>query len=193
MTLIAVEGIDGAGKTTLAAGLAAARPEVVVLREPGGAVLSERIRALVADPALAVDPRAEALLFAAARAQLVAERLTPLLAGGATVVLDRYVDSSLAYQGAGRGLGIAEIAALNAFATGGLVADLTFYLRVPPEVGAARLRGDRDRLEAAGAEFFARVVQAYDALADAAKDRYVVLDATRAPQDVLADALKHLQ
>ena len=193
MTLIAVEGIDGAGKTTLAAGLAAALPEVVVLREPGGAALSERIRALVADPSLAVDPRAEALLFAAARAQLVREKLTPLLDAGATVILDRYVDSSLAYQGAGRGLGVGEIAALNAFATGGLTADLTFYLRVPPAVGAARLDGARDRLESAGEAFFARVVEAYDELAAAATDRYVVLDGTQAPADVLAAALKHLQ
>jgi dTMP kinase len=193
MTLIAVEGIDGAGKTTLAAGLARARPELVVLREPGGAALSERVRALVADPALEIDPRAEALLFAAARAQLVVEKLRPLLASGKTVVLDRYVDSSLAYQGAGRELGVGEIAALNAFATGGLTADLTFYLRVPPSVGAARLTGERDRLERAGAEFFARVVAAYDALAEAATDRYVVLDATQPPDAVLAQALKHLQ
>jgi len=193
MTLIAVEGIDGAGKTTLAAGLAAALPEVVVLREPGGAALSERIRALVADPSLAVDPRAEALLFAAARAQLVREKLTPLLDAGATVILDRYVDSSLAYQGAGRGLGVGEIAALNAFATGGLTADLTFYLRVPPAVGAARLDGARDRLESADEAFFARVVEAYDELAAAATDRYVVLDGTQAPADVLDAALKHLQ
>lgn len=193
MTLIAVEGIDGAGKTTLAAGLAEARPELVVLREPGGAALSERIRALVADPDLEVDARAEALLFAAARAQLVREKLRPLLAEGKTVVLDRYVDSSLAYQGAGRGLGVGEIAALNAFATGGLTADLTFYLRVPAEVGAARLDGARDRLEAAGAEFFARVVEAYDALAEGATDRYVVLDGTQPPSEVLAQALKHLQ
>jgi dTMP kinase len=193
MTLIAVEGIDGAGKTTLATGLARARPDWVVLREPGGAVLSERIRALVADPSLDVDPRAEALLFAAARAQLVRERLEPLLAEGRTVVLDRYVDSSLAYQGAGRGLGVGAIAALNAFATGGLTADLTFYLRVPAAVGAARLAGERDRLESAGADFFDRVVEAYDALAEAATDRYVVLDATQGPDAVLADALKHLQ
>jgi dTMP kinase len=191
MTLIAVEGIDGAGKTTLAAGLARARPELVVLREPGGAVVSERIRELVKDPGLEVDPRAEALLYAAARAQLVAEKLRPLLDDGATVVLDRYVDSSLAYQGAGRGLGVEEIASLNAFATGGLAADLTFYLRVPPEVGAARRDGE-DRLEQAGEAFFARVVAAYDALATAT-DRYVVLDATRSPDAVLAAALKHLQ
>src|SRR4051794_39471820 len=111
--LIAIEGIDGAGKTTLAQGLAAARPEVVVVREPGGAVVSERIRALVKDPDITIDPRAEALLFAAARAQMVAEVVAPLLARGAWVVLDRYVDSSLAYQGAGRALGVEAIAALN--------------------------------------------------------------------------------
>jgi dTMP kinase len=186
--LIAVEGIDGAGKTTLAAGLARALPDVVVLREPGGAVVSERIRELVKDPAPSVDPRAEALLYAAARAQLVAERLVPLLAGGETVVLDRFVDSSLAYQGAGRGLGVAEIAAVNAFATRGVAADLTLYLRVPPAVGAARREGV-DRLEQAGEAFFARVVDAYDALAAAAGDRYVTIDATRPPDAVLADAL----
>jgi dTMP kinase len=185
--LIAIEGIDGAGKTTLAAGLARALPDLVVLREPGGAALSERIRDVVKDPALAVDPRAEALLYAAARAQLVGEVLRPLLDEGRDVVLDRYVDSSLAYQGAGRGLGVAEIAGLNAFATGGLEADLTLYVRVDPEVGAAR-RGGEDRLEQAGEAFFARVVEAYDALA-AASDRYVVLDGAASPEAVLADAL----
>jgi dTMP kinase len=189
--LIAVEGIDGAGKTTLAEGLSRALPELVVLREPGGAAVSERIRALVADPALEVSPRAEALLYAAARAELVATKVVPLLEAGTTVLLDRYVDSSLAYQGAGRELGVGAIAALNAFATGGLAADLTLYLRVPPDVGAARREG-ADRLERAGDAFFARVVEAYDALA-AASDRYVVLDGTLAPGAVLAAALNHLQ
>src|SRR6185295_3225099 len=116
--LITVEGLDGAGKTTLISGLARSLG-AIVLREPGGVELSERIRALVADPSLDVDPRAEALLYAAARAQLVASKLRPLLDGGATVLLDRFVDSSLAYQGGGRSLGVAEIGALNAFATGG--------------------------------------------------------------------------
>lgn len=195
--LIAIEGIDGAGKTTLAAGLARVRPELVILREPGGAVLSERVRELVSDPALEVDPRAEALLFAAARAQLVAEKVTPLLASGADVVLDRYVDSSLAYQGAGRGLGVDAVAAVNAFATGGLVPDLTLYLRVEPEVGAERLGArERDRLEQAGRAFFATVVKAYDTLAANSSDRYVVLDGTQPPDEVLAaalDALNRLQ
>ncbi|HWH96459.1 MAG TPA: dTMP kinase [Baekduia sp.] len=190
--LIAIEGIDGAGKTTLARGLARALPELVVLREPGGVELAERIRELVKDPALHVDPRAEALLYAAARAQLVAEKVVPLLDAGRDVLLDRFVDSSLAYQGAGRGLGVAEIAALNAFATGGVRADVTLYLRVAPEVGAAR-RDGKDRLEQAGDAFFAAVVAAYDALAAEARDRYVVLDGSARPDEVLAEALAVLK
>jgi dTMP kinase len=186
--LIAIEGIDGAGKTTLAAGLARERPSLTVLREPGGAAVSERIRDLVKDPALHVEPRAEALLYAAARAQLVGEVLRPLLDAGRDVVLDRYVDSSLAYQGAGRGLGVEAIAQLNAFATGGLAADLTIYLRVAPEVGAARRDGG-DRLERAGNAFFAAVVDAYDALAARAPERYAVIDGAQAPEAVLAQAL----
>ncbi len=186
--LITIEGIDGAGKTTLAAGLLRARANLTLLREPGGVPIAERIRELVKDPALHVDPRAEALLYAAARAQLVHERVQPLLASGADVLLDRFVDSSLAYQGAGRGLGVAEIAALNHFATAGLTPDLTLYLRVPAEVGAARREGT-DRLEQAGEAFFAAVVDAYDALAAAEPDRVAVLDATLTPDDVLAQAI----
>ena len=138
--LITVEGLDGAGKTTLVAGvtreLAARGRELLVLREPGGVELSERIRVLVKDPELSVDPRAEALLYAAARAQLVAEQLVPLLESGQWVLLDRFVDSSLAYQGAGRGLGIEEIRTLNAFATGGLTPDRTLLLRIDPRSAA---------------------------------------------------------
>src|ERR671922_587615 len=134
--LITVEGLDGAGKTTLIAGLSKAleargRP-VFVLREPGGVEVSERIRELLKDPSLEIDPRAEALLYAAARAQLVAEELRPLLEAGDTVLLDRFVDSSLAYQGAGRGLGVEQIRALNEFATGGLKPDRTLLLRIDP-------------------------------------------------------------
>ena len=142
--LITVEGLDGAGKTTLVAGLtrelAARGRELLVLREPGGVELSERIRVLVKDPELSVDPRAEALLYAAARAQLVAEQLVPLLESGQWVLLDRFVDSSLAYQGAGRGLGVEAIRSLNELATGGLRPDRTLLLRIDP---AGRPRAHR--------------------------------------------------
>ena len=191
--LITVEGLDGAGKTTLIAGLARAL-DAIVLREPGGVELSERIRELVADPALHVDPRAEALLYAAARAQLVAEKLRPLLDAGETVLLDRFVDSSLAYQGGGRALGVAEIRALNAFGTGGLMPTKTLLLRIDPERGLARIAGrEADRLERAGGEFFARVAQTYDELAAAEPDRFVVLDADQPPANVLAHALDALR
>jgi dTMP kinase len=192
---ITVEGLDGAGKTTVVEGLAAALGDVEVLREPGGVELSERIRALVKDPALDVHPRAEALLYAAARAQLVAERLEPLLAAGRSVLLDRFVDSSLAYQGAGRGLGVDAVRDLNAFATGGLVPDRTLLLRIDPAVGLARAAGrpqDADRLEREAPAFFAAIAAAYDALAAAEPERFAVIDATQPPDAVLADCLAAL-
>ena len=187
--LITVEGLDGAGKTTLVTGLARALP-VTVLREPGGVEVSERIRALVADPALDVDPRAEALLFAAARAQLVAARLRPLLDAGRWVLLDRFVDSSLAYQGGGRGLGIEAVRSLNRFATQGLVPDVTFLLRISPARGLARISGRApDRLEGSGEAFFAAVAAAYDELAAAEPGRFVVLDARQPPDALVSAAL----
>jgi dTMP kinase len=194
--LITIEGLDGSGKTTLCQGLAAALPEARLLREPGGVELSERIRALVKDPALEVDPRAEALLYAAARAQLVATLVRPLLEGGAMVLLDRFVDSSLAYQGAGRGLGVEAVRAINDFGTGGLVPDLTLLLRIEPAVGRARQsdRGEApDRLELAGAAFFDAVARAYDELAAAEPERFRVLDASAAPHVVLAAALAAIE
>jgi dTMP kinase len=196
--LITIEGLDGAGKSTLAGALrdelARTRP-VRLLREPGGVALSERIRELVKDPALRCDPRAEALLYAAARAQLVDEQLEPLLAAGTWVLLDRFVDSSLAYQGAGRGLGVEQIAALNAFATGGLQPDRTLLLRVEPAIGRARqeVRDEvPDRLEREAATFFATIAEAYDALAAAEPQRIRVLDGAAPVERVLADAVAAL-
>jgi dTMP kinase len=193
--LITIEGLDGAGKTTLATALrdelARDRP-VTLLREPGGVALSERVRELVKDPALRCDPRAEALLYAAARAQLVDELLEPLLAGGTWVLLDRFVDSSLAYQGAGRDLGVERIAALNAFATGGLRPDRTLLLRVDPATGRARQRGrdaEPDRLEREAEAFFTTIAAAYDELAAADPQRIRVLDAASPPARVLSLAL----
>jgi dTMP kinase len=195
-TLITIEGLDGAGKSTLAEALereiAARGVRVELLREPGGVDLAERIRALVKDPSLTVSPRAEALLYAAARAQLVAERLEPLLEEGAVVLLDRFVDSSLAYQGAGRALGVEQVRAINVFATGLLTPDRTLLLRISPEAGRARQREralEPDRLEREKEEFFTVIASAYDELAREEPGRVRVIDAGQSPERVLGDAL----
>jgi len=195
--LITVEGIDGAGKSTLVAGLAdeLRDREPVVLREPGGVELSERLRSLVKDPALTVGGRAEALVYAAARAQLVEQLLRPLLDAGRWVLLDRFVDSSLAYQGGGRGLGVEAVRELNAFATGGLTPDRTLLLRLEPQLGLARVGGRLegfDRLEREQLEFWRAIAAAYDELAAAEPGRWVVIDAAQPAQRVLADALAQL-
>jgi dTMP kinase len=190
--LITVEGIDGAGKTTLVAGLAAALGDVEVLREPGGVELSERLRDLVKDPALRVGGRAEALIYAAARAQLVEERLRPLLDAGRRVVLDRFVDSSLAYQGAGRGLGVEAVRELNRFGTDGLTPDRTLLLRIDPALALRRMSGE-DRIEQEAEAFWTACARAYDELAAAEPERWVVLDATRPPDALVQDALAALE
>ncbi|MFL5860294.1 MAG: dTMP kinase [Solirubrobacteraceae bacterium] len=194
--LITIEGIDGAGKSTLAAALRTAFAQrgvpTALLREPGGVRTAERIRELVHDPAATIAARTEALLYAASRAQLVEEALEPLLAEGHLILLDRFVDSSLAYQGAGRGLGVEAVRAVNAFATGGLVPDRTLLLRIDPAAGRARshARGSPpDRLEQQPDDFFARIAAAYDELARADDERIRVIDADQPPPAVLADAL----
>jgi dTMP kinase len=194
--LITIEGIDGAGKSTLASGLLGALRDrgidATLLREPGGVHTAERIRELVRDPAATIGARAEALLYAAARAQLVEEALEPLLASGRLVLLDRFVDSSLAYQGAGRGLGIDAIRTINDFGTGGLVPQRTLLLQIPPDTGRARSHergGAPDRLEQQPDAFFATIAAAYADLARADPDRIRTIDAAQPPQAVLADAL----
>jgi dTMP kinase len=194
--LITIEGLDGAGKSTLGDArqreMASRGVRVELLREPGGVELAERIRALVKDPSLAVSPRAEALLYAAARAQLVAERLEPLLEEGAVVLLDRFVDSSLAYQGAGRSLGVEQVRAINLFATGLLGPDRTLLLRISPE-GARARQVERalapDRLEREGEDFFTAIASAYDELARDEPRRVRVIDADQPPEQVLREAL----
>jgi dTMP kinase len=195
--LITVEGIDGAGKSTLVAGLADALRErdPVVLREPGGVELSERLRSLVKDPSLTVGGRAEALVYAAARAQLVEQLLRPLLDAGRWVLLDRFVDSSLAYQGGGRGLGVEAVRELNAFATAGLTPDRTLLLRLDPETGLARVGGRLegfDRLEREQLGFWRAIAEAYEALAAAEPERWIVIDAAQPPERVLSDTLAQL-
>jgi dTMP kinase len=197
--LITIEGLDGAGKTTLATALARELQQrgaaVELMREPGGVAASERIRDLVKDPDLRVGARAEALLYAAARAQLVEERVVPLLDTGRWVLLDRFVDSSLAYQGGGRALGTEAVAAINAFATGGLSPDRTLLLRIDPATGRARqdTRGEQpDRLEREHDDFFAAIAAAYDDLAAAEPDRIRAIDAAQPPDQVLAAAVDAL-
>jgi dTMP kinase len=196
-TLITIEGIDGAGKTTLAQSLLAALRErgveATLLREPGGVRAAERIRELVKDPGARIGDRAEALLYAAARAQLVEEALQPLLEEGRFVLLDRFVDSSLAYQGGGRNLGVEAVRAINEFGTGGLVPDRTLLLAISTVGGRARSGGrghPRDRLEAQPDAFFDRIADAYAELAAADPARIRVIDATQTPEAVLAAALE---
>jgi dTMP kinase len=179
---IAFEGGEGAGKSTQVALLAdavrASGRTVVVTREPGGTPAAERIRAVLLDPDVeAVDPRAEALLFAAARTDHVAKVVRPALSSGAVVITDRYLDSSLAYQGVARGLGVEAVARLSMWGTDSLLPDLTVVLDVDPEVGLGRLT-ERDRLERESLEWHRTVRRAFLDLAGREPDRYLVLDAT---------------
>jgi dTMP kinase len=184
---VTFEGIDGSGKTTqaelLAKRLRREDGEVVLTREPGGTELGEAIRALVLHGGH-VAPWAEAALYAAARAQHVDEVIRPALERGATVVSDRYLDSSVVYQGVGRGLGLERVLELNLTVVGGLLPDRTVLLRLEPGAASARLGGDLDRIEREGVTFLERVYEAYDSLADRYSDRYLVVDATRPPSEL---------
>jgi dTMP kinase len=198
--LITIEGLDGAGKTTLATALCEALRarglDVRLLREPGGVPVAERIRELVKDPQLRIASRAEALLYAAARAQLVEEEIAPLLEQGAWVLLDRFIDSSLAYQGAGRGLGVEEVRAINEFGTGGLVPDRTLVLTIDPAGGLERAqeRGEPpDRLEQEHRAFFEAIAAAYAQLVATEPERVRAIDANRPRKSVLDAALGELE
>jgi dTMP kinase len=187
---ISFEGLDGTGKTTQAALLAgaarAAGREVVAVREPGGTAAGERIRALLLDPEARIAPWAEALLYAAARAELVAEVIRPALDRGATVIADRYVDSSLAYQGVARGLGVEEVLEVNLAATGRLLPDRTIVLDLPRDVAAGRLDGAADRMESEADQFHASVADGFAAVARRFPERVVVVDGSGEPGDVAA-------
>jgi len=184
---VTFEGIDRSGKTTQATRLADWLGEdAVLVREPGGTPLGSRVRELVKDSTLEVSPRAEALLFAAARAELVATVIRPALEDGKVVVSDRFLDSSLAYQGEARGLGVDEVERMNRFATEGLLPDLTFLLVLDPAVAAERA-GMLDRFEDEGLPLQRSVAGAYERLADADPGRWRRIDAGRSADEVHAD------
>ncbi|HSS04269.1 MAG TPA: dTMP kinase [Solirubrobacterales bacterium] len=181
---ISLEGVDGSGKSTQAGLLAAALgPDTLQIREPGGTEAAEQIRVLLADPALVLDPLAELLLFLAARADLTAQVICPALEAGRDVVSDRFADSSVAYQGAARGLGVGEVISLTDAATEGLWPDLTLLLRIDPELSLERAEG-KDRFEAEGPELQRAVAQAYEEIAQVASDRVVVIDAEGSVEEV---------
>ena len=189
---VAFEGGDGAGKTTQLNLLEAWFKDQDVAyertREPGGTPIGERIRSLVLEHGQGeVDPRTEALLFAASRAAHVVQRIEPALQAGRFVLCDRYVDSSVAYQGVGRQLGAEAVAQVNAFATGGLQPDLTVVLDIEPSSARARRdgrAGDSDRIESAEDAFHERLRAAFLARAEEEPDRYLVLNADAAPADL---------
>jgi dTMP kinase len=175
---VTFEGIDRAGKTSQARLLAGALgDEALLVREPGGTPAAERIRELVKDPRVALSPVTETLLFGAARAELVSEVIRPALAAGKTVVSDRYVDSTVAYQGGARGLGIERVERLNDWLTGGLWPDVTFLLEIEPAAAVARRGDHEDRFEQEGEELQRAVAAAYDELARRHPERYVRIDA----------------
>ena len=195
---VAFEGGEGVGKSTQIAAAAqwlrAAGHSVVETREPGGTALGRELRLLLLDPASHVTSRAETLLYGADRAQHVETVIRPALAAGAVVLTDRYVDSTLAYQGAGRGLGD-DARVVTSWATGGLVPDLTVLLDLDPAVGLARAgaRASLDRLEGDTPAFHQAVRNGFLALAAAEPDRYVVLDAAAEAETVAAAVRAALQ
>jgi dTMP kinase len=184
---VTFEGLDGSGKSTqlelLRSYLAGSGREVVATREPGGTPLGEELRRLLLRGE-EMTPWAEAALFAAARAEHVESLIRPALARGAAVLCDRYIDSSVAYQGGGRGLGLDDVLAMSLQATGSLLPDVTFLLLLEPEEAAARLDGDPDRIERERAEFRERVHEAYRELARRFPERIVAVDGKLPPERI---------
>lgn len=200
---ITIEGPDGAGKTSVIEKLfprlqASTSVPIMKTREPGGIAIAEKIREVILDPQnKLMDERTEALLYAAARRQHLVEKVWPALESGTLVLCDRFVDSSLAYQGAGRKIGIQAVAAINEFAIEGTTPDLTLYLDIDAKTGLARIQKNRqaqiDRLDAESLEFHERVRTAYLQLAAENTERIKVIDASQELDQVVAQCLHQIQ
>jgi len=195
---ISLEGIDGSGKTTLKENLLALiarKHQVIGIREPGGTVISEKIRDMLLDVRNdGIIGKTEALLYAAARSQLVEEIICPALIQGKIIIADRYMDSTIAYQGYGRGLDIAFLEDLNRLCTGGLKPDLTLLLDIDPEAGQSRRNQDiPDRLEKEGLEFQARIRAGYLKLGAEEPQRIKLLDASQTAEELLLKAMKMIE
>ena len=195
---ITFEGPDGSGKTTVSTAVCKRLEEegypVRYTREPGGSAIAEQIRGVILDPKnTAMDARTEALLYAASRRQHLVEKVLPALEKGIHVISDRFVDSSLAYQGTGRQIGIEEVFAINQFAIEGHMPLKTIYLDVDPEIGLERIRKGRtylDRLDQESIEFHERVLEGYREVIHRYADRMIIIDANRTPEEVIEDAYR---
>lgn len=195
---ITFEGPDGSGKTTITKNVVEKLSEmgidVVLTREPGGIEIAEQIRKVILDPSnISMDSRTEALLYAASRRQHLVEKVIPALKENKVVICDRFLDSSLAYQGNARGLGIDSILGINEFAINGLYPDLTIYLDISAEGGIERVnsrREEKDRLDAESIEFHKKVVEGYQKVIERFKDRIKVVDASNSIEQVTNDSLK---
>lgn len=197
---VTLEGPEGSGKTTVAKVIydyfIEKKIEVILTREPGGIPISEKIREIILDPENeAMDDRTEALLYAAARRQHLVEKVLPALNRGQLVICDRFIDSSLVYQGYARGIGMDEVMEINRFAIDSHMPDLTLYLDVPFEVGMDRIgvRGYKDRLELAGDDFHYKVFQGYQEVLKQYPERIVRIDATQTPDHVAAQVISEIE
>ncbi|GAA3634089.1 dTMP kinase [Lactobacillus hamsteri] len=200
---ISFEGPDGAGKSTVLAEVLKQigpklKAQYLVTREPGGSKIAEKIRKIILDPEnVKMSDRTEALLYAAARSQHVEEIIKPALNEGKIVISDRFVDSSLAYQGAGRNLGIKEVKEINDFATGGLEPDLTLFFDLDPKIGLARIEklrpGHEDRLEQEKLAFHEKVYEGYQEVNKLYSDRIAIIDASKPFEEVVETTISTIQ
>ncbi|MCV9884612.1 dTMP kinase [Metabacillus halosaccharovorans] len=199
---ITFEGPEGAGKTSvlelLMTELSGTEMEMIFTREPGGIHISEKIREVILNKEhTEMDSRTEALLYAAARRQHLVERVVPAIESGKIVLCDRFIDSSLAYQGYARGLGIKEVLSINEFAINGLMPDLTFYFKIDPKVGLQRIskssEREKNRLDLEELSFHQKVQEGYEKVIDMFPERIVVIDAEKSLEKVVAEVKNKLK